>query len=360
VQYAGVENMTIERTDGGAVSIQRCAYCWVKNIEAYHWRAGAVNVAYGVRDQIDTVYSHECADPENSGVEYPFDLQFGSTEIYIVNSITLLCGKGMTARSAGAGSVVAYNWMDQTYYGKCCTGAGTADTWIDSGVNGSHATGSHHMLFEGNLGANLDNDHTHGPPIYHTYFRNWSTGLRYGSFVDSTGSSTVTIDDATDTPGGNGPLRASGPMGYVYWFAFVGNVLGMSGVTTTSNGWSYQLASTWTGGEKIMWMLGWNEQGPNNPDPNLTASSGAYIFRHGNYDYVSGSIVDWTSGYSQTLPNSLYLANAPAFFSPGASCAYLWPWVTPTASPYVQPNSCAGSGLPALARWKAGTPFVQP
>ena len=41
-----------------------------------------------------------------------------------------------------------------------------------------------HILFEGNRGANLDNDDTHGNANYHTYFRNWGTGYRYGSFVD--------------------------------------------------------------------------------------------------------------------------------------------------------------------------------
>ena len=29
-------------------------------------------------------------------------------------------------------------------------------------------------------------------------------------------------------------------MAYNYWFAFVGNVLGVAGQTTAANGWSYQ------------------------------------------------------------------------------------------------------------------------
>jgi hypothetical protein len=86
----------------------------------------------------------------------------------------------------------------------------------------------------------------------------------------------------------------------------------------------------------------------------------AYIFRHGDYDYVNGSIADWTSGYSHTLPNSFYLSRAPAFFRAGTSCKYQWPWVTPTGSSQVQANSCGGSGLPAKARYDAGTPLMQP
>ena len=39
----------------------------------------------------------------------------------------------------------------------------------------------------------------------------------------------------------------------------------------------------------------------------LNGVKGSYVFRHGDYDYVNGSIADWTSGYSHTLPNSFYL-----------------------------------------------------
>jgi hypothetical protein len=144
-----------------------------------------------------------------------------------------------------------------------------------------------------------------------------------------------------------------------YWFAFVGNVFGTSGVTTAANGWGYNGNLS---GNKFMWTLGWNSDAsnPTKTDPNLTTSSSAFIFRHGNYDYVSAGIADWTSGYSQTLPSSFYLGAAPAFSRAGASCTYPWPWVTPNGSTPVQANSCGGSALPAKARWEAGTPFVQP
>ena len=108
-----------------------------------------------------------------------------------------------------------------------------------------------------------------------------------------------------------------------------------------------------------MFMLGWND-GPGGQDPYLNAANGSYIFRHGDYDYVNGKIANWTSGYSQTLPNSFYLSANPTFFSAGASCTYPWPWVTPTGSSQIQSNSCKGPGLPAKARYDAGTPFKQP
>jgi hypothetical protein len=85
-----------------------------------------------------------------------------------------------------------------------------------------------------------------------------------------------------------------------------------------------------------------------------------HILRGGNYDYITQA-VHWEDGtMTVTIPNSFFLVSAPSYFSGGASCTYPWPWVTPDAGSPVQTNSCGGSGLPAKARWDAGTPFVQP
>jgi hypothetical protein len=92
----------------------------------------------------------------------------------------------------------------------------------------------------------------------------------------------------------------------------------------------------------------------------MNGDAGVYVFRSGNYDYFDGAIADWAPGYPQTLPSSLYLSAAPDFFNAGASCSYPWPWVTPTGATPLQSNSCGGSGLPARARYAAGTPFAQP
>ena len=366
LQYAGVENLSIERPTNGGVNFLFCAYCWTKDVEIVGWSEGGVNFNYSVRDQMDTTLVNYCGNSVNNGAEYPIGLDDAATEIYIVNSITRGCGKGMVAKTA-AGSVVAYSYMDDTMYDSY---SGIGDYWVDMGVNGSHYAGTHDLLFEGNWGDNLDNDDTHGNQVYLTYFRNWGTALRT-AFTDPS-IPNGTVNDAAGqgyacgTAGPSGcsanppaPLRAAGPMLHDYWFAYVGNVLGTSGVTTSANGWTY---SGDLSTNKHIWMPGWNSDAANpaDTDPNLTASSGAFLFKHGNFDYVDGAIIDWASGYSQTLPNSFYLGAEPAFFSAGASCTYPWPWVTPDGSAPIQKNSCGGSGLPAKARWDAGTPFVQP
>ena len=249
--YVGLENLTIQRTTGGVIDMHFCAYCWVKNVEAEWWNHG-LGIAYSVRSQLDTVYVHDCANSEFTGSEYPIDITNASTEILVVNSITALCGKGMTVRSAGAGSVIAYNLMDQTYY-LYISGA-VSDQFVETVLNGSHAARSHHILFEGNQTANMDSDHTHRSVFYQTYFRNWGTGFRSQFTYPS--NSTVVNDflEKSQIPP-NGPMRATGPMAYNYWFAYVGNVLGTSGKSTAANGWvNFGIPYT---NQKMIWFSGW-------------------------------------------------------------------------------------------------------
>lgn len=362
LQGAGVENISLLRAVNGGIEMEFCAYCWIKNAEVGDWYGGGIDVEYSVRSELNTDYIHHCWDSVNNGGEYPIALDDASTEILITNSITGFAGKGMVARAGGAGSVVSYSYMDDTMYD---AESGIGDYWVDMGINASHYSGPHHVLFEGDWGDNLDNDHTHGNSMYITFFRNQGTGLR-APFTDP--SLNKTVNDftgigyacGTSGPGGcspnaPGPLRAAGPSAYNYWFAFVGNVLGLAGETTADHGWSYQ--GDWNGNR--MFMLGWND-GPGGQDPYLDGVKGSYIFRHGNYDYVNNGVTWDPNTPDHTLPNSFYLTSAPSFFSAGAVCAYRWPWVTPTGATQIQTNSCGGPGLPAKARYDAGTPFAQP
>jgi len=366
LQYAGVENISLLRAASGGLGMEFCAYCWIENVEVGDWYGGGIDIAYSVRSELNTDYVHHCWDSVNNGGEYPIALDSASTELLITNSITNFAGKGMVARAGGAGSVVSYSYMDDTMYD---AESGIGDYWVDMGVNASHYSGPHHVLFEGDWGDNLDNDHTHGNSMYITFFRNRGAGLRT-PFTDPSLNKAVndfegigyacgTTGPAGCSPDAPGPLRAAGPMAYNYWFGFVGNVLGTAR-TTSANGWTYQ--GDWTASR--IWMLGWND-GNGGEDPYLDGVSASYVFRQGDYDYVNGSIVDWTSGYSQNLPNSFYLSTQPSFFgASGANCTYPWPWVTPAGPSPIQSPSGTGctahSALPARARWEAGTPFVQP
>jgi hypothetical protein len=72
--------------------------------------------------------------------------------------------KVMVANSAGAGSVVGYNYMDDGHIG-------SNPDWMEAGINASHMVGPHHVLFEGNYAFNAESDHTHGNSV-----AEWQTG----------------------------------------------------------------------------------------------------------------------------------------------------------------------------------------
>ncbi|HTW61299.1 MAG TPA: hypothetical protein VMD55_05775 [Terracidiphilus sp.] len=361
LQQAGVENISLLRAPEGGLEMELCVNCWVKNTEVGDWYGGGISMSYSARSELNTVYVHHCWDSVNNGGEYPLSLDSASTEMLITNSITNFAGKGMVARAGGAGSVVSYNYIDDTMYD---AESGIGDYWLDMGINASHYSGPHHVLFEGNWGDNLDNDNTHGNSMYITFFRNLGSGFRTPFTDPSVGG---LVDDFTGNgyycPSGlascvqqtPGPLRAAGPMGYNYWFAYVGNVLGTAGKSTAANGWTYSGDFT----ASRIFMLGWSG-GNGGQDPYLDGKSGSYILINGNYDYLDDAVT-W-QGSPVALPNSFYLSSEPAFFTGGSG--YTWPWVTPTGSEQIQngPAGCGGtcSGLPAQARWQAGTPFVQP
>ena len=182
---AGVESMALSHGDDGQLIFQDAAYCWAKNVESTLWLGDGFDLNYAFRVQLEGVYVHNAVWPVNGGAGYAISMAWGSSENLIENSISVLANKVMVARSSGAGSVVAYNYMDDGYI----NGSGA---WIEVGVNGSHMVGSHHILFEGNYGFNTDSDQTHGNAIYHTFFRNYFSGYRKpfteldGTHIDDT------------------------------------------------------------------------------------------------------------------------------------------------------------------------------
>ena len=116
LQYAGVENISLLRAVNGGLEMEFCAYCWVRNVEVGDWYGGGIKIEYSARSEFNTDYVHHAWDSVNNGGEYPIALDNASTEILITNSITNFAGKGMVARAGGAGSVVSYNYIDDTMY----------------------------------------------------------------------------------------------------------------------------------------------------------------------------------------------------------------------------------------------------
>ncbi|HUM09996.1 MAG TPA: glycosyl hydrolase family 28-related protein [Myxococcaceae bacterium] len=312
-QNAGIEDLTVVGGDQGNIRFQWAASCWARRVESTVWHDEGIAVDSSFRVEVREGFVHDAAWAQPGGAGYGISLSNGTSESLVEDSIIVKANKVMVARSAGAGSVFGYNYVDDGYIN-------TNPTWIEVGLNASHMVGSHHVLFEGNDGFNWDSDKTHGNAIYHTVFRNHLRGFRRD------------FDDASNR---YGPRRAAGATYYSYWHSFIGNVLGVPGKMA---GWVYESGDLTT---PAIWKLGWDDWPPYPVDAKVAATT----VRHGNYDHVTSS-VKWDPGFPErVLPTSLYLTHRPAFFD-----GYTWPWVDPTGPRQL-------FELPARVRFEAGTPF---
>jgi hypothetical protein len=318
VRDAGVEDMALTGGSNGNVSFSSAAYSWAKNIECTQFKGLCVDVKHSFRVEIRDSHIHHAVAPVPGGGAYAISLQHGSSEILIENNIVMNANKVIVVRSAGAGSVVGYNYMDNALIAY-------AREWMEVGLNASHMVGSHHVLFEGNLSFNYDSDDRWGNAIAMTVFRNHLTGFRRD--FESTGN-----------------VRAAGLMFGSWWHAFIGNVLGEPG---RMDGWIYEdpgdgtyggASSKWRNGPTI-WKLGYDLPARDqSPDPKVRSS----VVRDGNFDYVTNT-VRWDHA-PRALPDSLYLTAKPAFFG-----SLPWPWVDPTGTTKVWT-------LPARVRFETLVP----
>ncbi|HSU07521.1 MAG TPA: hypothetical protein VLI93_18300, partial [Acetobacteraceae bacterium] len=133
VTNAGVENMTLSNGDDGQLRFQWAAMSWAKNVESTVWGGEGFAIDFSFRIQLEEFYVHDAAWAEPGGAGYAISLANGSSEILIENGISLRANKVMVSRCSGAGSVTAYNYMDDGHIN-------TDDSWIEIGLNNSHMT----------------------------------------------------------------------------------------------------------------------------------------------------------------------------------------------------------------------------
>lgn len=224
-------------------------------------------------------------------------------------------------RATGGGNVIAYNYMEDGYIG-------SDTTWVETGLMPGHMTTPHYELFEGNQSFNFDPDNTWGNAIYILAHRNHLTSKRRS--LQGLGLSD------------SGNPRGIGLMEGHWWYTFVGNVIGTSGMNPSPmSGYEYEDIHPFGDGGSLvpMWRLGYNPEAWSNPaDPKVLST----VLRGGTYDFFTNS-VHWENITQQAIPNSYYLSAKPAFFG---TCT--WPWTDSLGSTKLYT-------LPARARFDTGS-----
>jgi len=312
---AGVEDLTLTGGSDGNIRFEVAAHCWMRNVESTLWLGEAVSMWNSFRLEVRDSFIHDGAWPYPGGGGYGLGLSAGTSEVLIENNAVVGANHGvsgtginkvMAVKSAGAGCVVGYNYLDNG-------SIANYPAWVEVGINGSHMVGSHHILFEGNQSNNYDSDNTHGNAIAMTVFRNHLIGRRR-DFPEQSNA------------------RCAGLMFGSWWHSFIGNVLGEP---DGMGAWVYESSYPWP--DFAVWKLGYD---PNHwdsaPDPKVLST----VLRDGNFDYVTGA-VNWDRP-KYLLPPSLYLESKPEFFG-----SLAWPWVTPGV--ITQPLGI----LPARVRYEA-------
>jgi hypothetical protein len=314
-KYAGVEDLYVRGGQDDNITVRFAMYSWVRGVESDMSMGDSIALDTSFRCVLRDSYAHDTPNPFPGGAGYMLSIATYTSESLVENNIFIKANKVMVMRASGGGNVIAYNYFDDGYIGNFLG-------WMETGLNASHMTCPHFELFEGNQAFNIDGDDTWGGAVYNTYFRNHATGKRR-SFPD--------INNR----------RAIGLMYGHYWYSFVGNVMGTADQNPAPySGFAYEDFYPWEDDPIGLWRLGYTPENWNLPPEDMVVDT---VHRHANWDYATDS-VQWAPGYSQTLPDSLYLAGKPAFF--GSSP---WPWVDATGPTKLYT-------LPARARYDAGLP----
>jgi hypothetical protein len=309
--YAGVEDLYIERVSPTGfegysnIKMVACAYCWVKNVESKLAQFRHVDIDRSFRCEIRDSYFNDGMHHGTGGFAYGVVAANRSTDNLIENNVFYHLRHSMVIKEGASGNVFGYNYSVASYQG---------ENWLASDMN-AHGAHSHMNLFEGNIGAKIYADFTHGSSSYNTFLRN-------NSIRDS---SALAITNA---------LRAVDVEKLQYYYNFVGNVLGQPSQIWTAfedNG------SRTAGSGQYVYTWGYPSDGAG---ASTDTQSKATVLRHGNYDYQTQS-TRWDAGIvDRNVPNSWYLASKPAFFG-----ALPWPSIGPDQNPV------AGS-IPAKERYE--------
>jgi len=359
IQYAifpltntGVEDLTIDCNSMSwtGIEIDQSWGCWIKNVEIKNSTGRQMFFVCLVSGEIRHNYTHDVVGggPNHEGIDLYQDGSFNLIE----DNITYNGGfPGIIlgdSQGGCSGNVIAYNFSYSAN-----TGASSM-----AGMDISVSHGPHNMmnLVEGNIAGGMGSDGYFGSTSHITVVRNWLT---------------ATHPTATDN------LIAANIGRWNNYFNLVGNVLGTSTFSKTGQ---FQPVTSFSYGTQVIYKLGFPNMGNNgfsmtwgpSTPPEYSAQSthqpggdshgnggntlqeldlnvANSMIRHGNYDYLNGSIV-WDSGITDhTIPASFFRAGKPSYFA-----SLTWPPFDP-ASPPGRFDSSNISRIPAGYRYVHGT-----
>jgi len=305
----GFENFSVvaNKSDnmGAAFAFEWATDCYVSNVATYY---GGIYQHYSLGQTKNlTIQGCYITGSRSAGSDAYGIEGSGSHDLLFQNNILNGVTTPVFLDTGSAGCVIAYNYITNVAYN-----GGTG--WFAAGIGGSHGAHPTMNLYEGNVAVGFVFDNVHGSSSDQTVFRNYVAGW---------------------VPGANAETYPILIQAHSERINIVGNVLGADGY---HNNYQDTCTNILNNPRSIYGLGYWGNWSVANGvpygwgvyanDPGVPAS----IYRHGNYDYATHSVIWDPTNPDTNLPPSLYLSAAPSWWDSGVPFPPIGPDVSPMVS----------------------------
>ena len=311
IRFAGLEDLTLTQDNPEVefmIEMDGAQYSWVKNVEIKNIQRRAMWVIDSLQNEIRECYIHVGIDGYGRDRGYGIFVDLHSSNNLVENNVlSSIDGGGVMTGGGASGNVIAYNYFHNILFDD--------PWWMIASPSINHNPHPKMNLWEGDIGYKAEADIIHGSSSHNTIFRSQMKGWQSDAIT--------TRNNAIEIAAKNTYMNV------------VGSVLGTPGKSNRYEVLPGQPYDDWQ--ENAIWVLG---VGSGVDDLNVAAT----LLRHGNYDYVTNSVV-WDPGIADhNLPDSLYLSGKPDWWCQESP----WPPIGPDVAGYANdiPATRRLEGLP--------------
>ena len=313
IRQAGLEDLTLTQDTPDVefmIEMDGAQYSWIMNVEIENVQRRGMWVIDSLQNEIRECYVHTGIDGYGRDRGYGILLDLHSSNNLVEDNIlSTIDGGGVMTAGGASGNVISYNYFHEILFDD--------PWWLIASPSISHAPHPKMNLWEGNIAYKAEADIIHGSSSHNTIFRSQSKGWQ---------SETITTrNNAIEIAAKN------------YYMNVLGCVLGTPGKSNRYEVLPGQPYDDWT--DYVIWAMG---VGSGVDDPNVANT----LLRHGNFDYVTNSVIWDPTIPNHDLPDSLYLSQVPGWWCQETP----WPPIGPDVADLVNdiPAKRRFEGLPCL------------
>lgn len=326
------DNDSYTSSDPVDISMNRCAYCYVQNVEQNYTAGDFLHITWGYRDEVRDSYFSNSFLHAAGCCDAAVNVQYKSSAFKIENNIIERGHASMMMEWGSNGGVIGYNYEMGAYH--------NPTTFVIGGVS-MHGAHPQFILIEGNAMTAYYPDQVWGSSSHNTLFRNWIRGttLTCPPYTDGQRN---TVNCASGSSQSKYSSIAAQIAHWSWYDNFVGDVLGSSQQQALG---TVTAILNYPGSRNAFSTLEWNMSfgyGESNDDASGDGCAGGTAPCHGTqpaqtaFLYKEYTFANTTSNCTvggnagsctASLPPSFYLASKPSWWG-----SLAWPSVGPDIS----------------------------